>query len=38
MEGGMKTKGRCETGKMSDGTQAQIVIEGVSQRREKERK
>jgi len=34
----MKMKGRHETGKMSDGTRARIVVEGVSRRREKERK
>jgi len=38
MEGGMKAKGRRETGKTSDGTRARIIIEGVSRRREKERK
>jgi len=31
----MEMKGRRETGKTSDGTRAWIVIEGVSQRREK---
>jgi len=34
-KGGMKTKGRRETGKTSDGTRARIVVEGVSWRREK---
>jgi len=38
MEGGTKTKGRHKTSKTSDGTRAWIVVKGVSQRREKERK